>query len=75
MAPGMGHCGGGPGIDSFGQNGGLGPASSDIYTALEKWVEQGTAPSQVIGTNTPSTFTRPLLPLSAERDLYRREYE
>jgi hypothetical protein len=62
MAPGMGHCGGGPGIDSFGQNGGSGPASSDIFTALETWVEQGTAPAQVIGTNTPSTFTRPLCP-------------
>ena len=33
MVPGMGHCGGGPGTDSF-----------DAVTALEVWVEQGTAP-------------------------------
>jgi hypothetical protein len=65
MAPGMGHCGGGPGLNSFGNvtsNSGSGPASSDIYTALETWVEQGIAPTQVIATNTPSTFTRPLCP-------------
>lgn len=66
MAPGMGHCGGGPGVNSFGNvtsNSGSGPASSDIFTALETWVEQGVAPAQVIGTNTPSaTFTRPLCP-------------
>ncbi len=66
MAPGMGHCGGGPGLNSFGNvtsNSGSGPASSDIFTALETWVEQGTAPTQVIATNTPgASFTRPLCP-------------
>ena len=65
LAPGMGHCGGGPGLNSFGQNGqngGSGPASSDIFTALEKWVEQGVPPNQVIATGgaAPNTFTRPL---------------
>jgi hypothetical protein len=66
MAPGMGHCSGGPGVNSFGNvtsNSGSGPASSDIFTALETWVEQGVAPAQVIGTNAPSaTFTRPICP-------------
>ena len=63
MAPGMGHCGGGPGLNSFGQSGGSGPASSDMFTALETWVEQGIAPSQIIATNAPSaTLTRPLCP-------------
>lgn len=69
MAPGMGHCSGGPGLNSFGNvtsNSGSGPASSDIFTALETWVEQGVAPKQVIATNAPNattppfTFTRPL---------------
>jgi Tannase and feruloyl esterase len=65
MAPGMGHCGGGPGLNAFGQNGqngGSGPASSDIFTALEKWVEQGVPPEQIIATGgtAPNTFTRPL---------------
>ncbi len=66
MAPGMGHCSGGPGLNSFGNvtsNSGSGPASSDLFTALETWVEQGVAPAQVIATNVPSaTFTRPLCP-------------
>jgi Tannase and feruloyl esterase len=70
MAPGMGHCGGGPGLNSFGNvtsNSGSGPASSDIFTALETWVEQGIAPKQVIATDAPNattvgTFTRPLCP-------------
>ncbi len=70
MAPGMGHCSGGPGLNSFGNvtsNSGSGPASSDIFTALETWVEQGVAPAQVIATDAPNastvgTFTRPLCP-------------
>jgi len=70
MAPGMGHCSGGPGLNSFGNvtsNSGSGPASSDIFTALETWVEQGTAPTQVVATDAPNavtvgTFTRPLCP-------------
>ena len=71
MAPGMGHCSGGPGLNSFGNvtsNSGSGPASSDIFTALETWVEQDVAPSQVIATDAPNattppfTFTRPLCP-------------
>jgi feruloyl esterase len=70
MAPGMGHCNGGPGLNSFGNvtsNSGSGPASSDIFTALETWVEQGVAPKQVIATDAPNattvgTFTRPLCP-------------
>lgn len=67
MAPGMGHCGGGPGLNSFGQvgqGGGSGPAESDIFSALEKWVETGIAPEKIIATGgTPSnTFTRPLCP-------------
>lgn len=41
MVPGMGHCGGG-----------LGPNSFDAFTPLESWVEQGIAPAQLIGTGT-----------------------
>lgn len=39
LAPGMGHCSGGPG-----------PNTLDGLTALEAWVEKGTAPSQIIAT-------------------------
>jgi hypothetical protein len=64
MAPGMSHCGGGPGLNSFGQSGGSGPAESDIFSALEKWVEEDVAPKKIIATggSAPNTFTRPLCP-------------
>ncbi|GGF02349.1 putative esterase [Aliidongia dinghuensis] len=39
MAPGMGHCAGGPGPNSF-----------DSVGALQAWVEQGQAPEQLIAT-------------------------
>jgi feruloyl esterase len=50
MAPGMEHCGGGPGVNSF-----------DSIGALEKWVEKGIAPDQIIGTGAQG-LTRPLCP-------------
>ena len=33
MVPGMGHCGGGPGVNTF-----------DSIGTIEKWVEKGIAP-------------------------------
>jgi hypothetical protein len=51
LAPGMHHCGGGPGLNVF-----------DALTALENWVELGLAPDAIIashvGMGTPRT--RPL---------------
>jgi Tannase and feruloyl esterase len=53
MAPGMQHCGGGPGPSSFGQ-GGPGTGTVDpqhnIYSALELWVEKGTPPERLVAT-------------------------
>jgi Tannase and feruloyl esterase len=53
MAPGMGHCNGGPG-----------PNTLDALTALERWVEKGIAPEQIIATRRRSDGsverTRPL---------------
>jgi feruloyl esterase len=70
MAPGMGHCGGGPGPNEFGTTASVGlptaDPASDMFAALETWVEKGIAPPQIIasGTNTgvspPVPFTRPL---------------
>src|SRR5262249_17030426 len=37
MAPGMGHCGGGPGPNTF-----------DTLGPLEQWVEKGIAPGKII---------------------------
>ncbi len=70
MAPGMQHCGGGPGPDSFGQWGGATPADPqhNIYRALEQWVEKGAAPGQIIATKYSDAdppqvkMTRPLCP-------------
>jgi feruloyl esterase len=53
LAPGMQHCGGGPGPNSFGQLGiGTGPtdAQHNINLALEEWVEKGTAPERLVAS-------------------------
>ncbi|HEX5082070.1 MAG TPA: tannase/feruloyl esterase family alpha/beta hydrolase [Blastocatellia bacterium] len=71
MAPGVQHCGGGPGPDSFGQT--VTRAQSDpqhdLTLALERWVEQGVAPDKVVATkrrggppDAPPLRTRPLCP-------------
>jgi len=69
LVPGMAHCGGGAGPNTFGNGGAAASrdADHDIFTALERWVEQGTAPARVIGTgravDDPSKpLTRPLCP-------------
>ena len=72
MVPGMQHCGGGPGPNSFGQFGDSPPFDPEhnIYTALEQWVETGTAPSQItaikyVKDSDPKQgvkMTRPLCP-------------
>jgi hypothetical protein len=53
MAPGMQHCGGGPGPDSFGQEGPT-PMAQDaghsLQLSIERWVEKGTTPSAIIAT-------------------------
>lgn len=51
MVPGMQHCGGGPGPDSFGQGSAAqGGPQEDLDSALERWVEKGIAPDQVVAT-------------------------
>ncbi|MGH8303107.1 MAG: tannase/feruloyl esterase family alpha/beta hydrolase [Steroidobacteraceae bacterium] len=58
LAPGMGHCGGGPGPDYFGQffhEGGPSGAQpldarDDVVTALDHWVDGGTRPRDLIAT-------------------------
>jgi feruloyl esterase len=52
MVPGMGHCGGGPGPNAFGQGGPANPDDPEhnIYRALEQWVEQGVAPERLTAT-------------------------
>jgi feruloyl esterase len=54
MAPGMAHCAGGEGPDSF-----------DSLSALERWVEQDQAPQQIIAAHRTEGHvdrTRPLCP-------------
>ena len=54
MIPGMHHCSGGPGPNSF-----------DMLPVLEAWVEKGVAPSQVVASRIvdgKTTRTRPLCP-------------
>jgi feruloyl esterase len=54
MAPGMGHCQGGPGPNTF-----------DVVTALDDWVTKGHAPDQLIASHTTDgqvDRSRPLCP-------------
>ena len=76
MAPGMQHCEGGPGPDSFGQGpSGAANASNgaqhNVEAALEQWVEKGVAPEAIVATKSgptesgpagPAKMTRPLCP-------------
>jgi feruloyl esterase len=54
MAPGMGHCGGGDGPNTF-----------DMLSALEQWVERGTAPDRILASHSTRGVVdrrRPLCP-------------
>jgi feruloyl esterase len=60
LIPGMGHCGGGPGLNGF---------SHDILTDLVNWVEQDKAPDRLVATafnccvvNGAPRFERPVFP-------------
>jgi feruloyl esterase len=49
LIPGMAHCGGGPGPNTF-----------DSIGALEQWREKGTTPTQLMGFNATASMTRPI---------------
>src|SRR5215471_18545649 len=53
MAPGMAHCGGGPGPNAFG-NGVNGPnpadPKDDLLSALDNWVVNRVAPEEIVAT-------------------------
>jgi feruloyl esterase len=51
MIPGMAHCGGGPGPNTF-----------DSIGTLEYWRERGVAPAQMTAANTQAAITRPVCP-------------
>ena len=74
LVPGMLHCGGGPGPNSFGQS--LAQATPlsnapehDILSALERWVEQGVAPERIVAVkyvnNQPAKGIQRTRPLCA----------
>jgi feruloyl esterase len=53
LVPGMGHCSANPGDYNFGNNvfhPAARDADHDVLSALERWVEQGIAPDQIIAT-------------------------
>jgi feruloyl esterase len=71
MVPGMQHCGGGPGPDSFGayMSNGADP-EHNMFSALERWVEHNKAPREIIASKgvdssnsaSGAKMTRPLCP-------------
>ena len=68
MAPGVQHCEGGPGADSFADIGSSADPEHNLNAALEQWVEKGKAPSTIIASKYAgedrqhATTTRPLCP-------------
>lgn len=54
LAPGMMHCGGGPGPSAvsgvFGQTAPSADAEHDVLAALDRWVEKGQAPEKIVAT-------------------------
>lgn len=74
MAPGMAHCSGGPGPNSFGQNFALNALDRDpqhdVVQAIVDWVENGVAPAKIVATKYTGDVvgpanvlrTRPLCP-------------
>jgi hypothetical protein len=76
LAPGMGHCGGGPGPNTFGQSADGDTAFEPrrhMLAALVQWVEEGKAPLSVIATKRAGDApggkvlrTRPLCPFPQE---------
>ena len=68
MVPGMQHCEGGPGADSFGQVGNLNfdDPQHSVDASLEQWVEKGTAPGTLVASkyegddHEHAKMTRPL---------------
>ncbi len=73
MLPGVKHCAEGPGPDSIGQFGLLGPKSTakdNAFRAVEEWVEEGHAPDAIVATKYAKSFdpasgvrmTRPACP-------------
>ncbi len=51
MAPGVYHCGGGPGPNQF-----------DMLSVMDNWVGQGQAPDRIIATSQDGEVSRPLCP-------------
>jgi Tannase and feruloyl esterase len=51
LFPGVAHCGGG-----------LGPNTFDLLTPLMAWVEAGTAPNALVANNTSTGVSRPVYP-------------
>lgn len=71
MAPGMNHCSGGPGPNSFGNV--LAPLppnqADDVQKVIENWVEKGVAPNKIVAAKYTDddvkkgvAMTRPLCP-------------
>jgi feruloyl esterase len=51
LFPGMAHCGGGTGPNTF-----------DVLTPLMSWVETGGAPDEIVATNNATSTSRPVYP-------------
>ena len=55
LAPGVGHCGGGPGPDRV-----------DWLDVLDRWVQTGAPPSEVLATKANAPISRPICAFPAQ---------
>jgi pimeloyl-ACP methyl ester carboxylesterase len=66
MVPGMGHCGGGAGVNEFGQDASgivAADAKHDVFRALMDWSEKGTVPTSLIASRIDNGAVSRTLPL------------
>jgi feruloyl esterase len=68
MVPGMQHCFGGPGPNTFGQlpPGGTADPHYNVSAALERWVEIGTPPADIIASKNKDDLKALIVPAEAK---------
>lgn len=65
LVPGMGHCSGGPGATVLRSEDGSPAADRDILAALDRWVEQGRPPDDLVASRVAGGAVQRARPLCA----------
>ena len=75
MVPGMQHCAGGPGVDTFGEfyMSPVNDPQHNVSIAMEQWVEKGAAPATIIGAKVEGEGATEKVTMSRPLCVYPRE--